>query len=88
MKAALPTVQATVLGYVARNPGHHGYLLLRHFDGILGKSSIYLALSRLQERMLVASQVEVVHTSSRNRRCYHITEAGYAALARHKEATE
>ena len=86
MKDLLPTVQARVLEYLVQNQRSHGYAILSELRAVIGKSSIYDALYRLEAKGLVRSSRDPNVSGPRARRTFEVTGLGETALERHRAA--
>ena len=86
MKDLLPTVQARVLEYLIQNQRSHGYAILTDLRAVIGKSSVYDALYRLEAKGLVRSSRDSHVRGPRARRTFEVTGLGETALARHRAA--
>lgn len=86
MRDLLPTVQARVLEYLTQNQRAHGYAILSDLRTVIGKSSVYDALYRLEGKGLVRSSRDQSVNGPRARRTFEVTGLGETALARHQAA--
>ena len=86
MKDLLPTVQARVLDYLIQNQRAHGYAILTDLRHVIGKSSVYDALYRLEAKSLVRSSRDPNVSGPRARRTFEVTGLGATALERHRAA--
>ena len=86
MSDLLPTVQAYVLEYLVLKRRAHGYAMLTELRGVIGKSSVYDALYRLEGKGFVRSSRDTSVSGPRARRTFEITGLGEKALDRHRTA--
>ena len=70
MKDLLPTIQARILEYLMEHGHSHGYAMLSELRGVIGKSSIYDALYRLEGKRLVRSSRDSNVSGPRARRTF------------------
>lgn len=83
MRDLLPTVQARVLEYLVQHQRAHGYAILSDLRGVIGKSSVYDALYRLEAKGFVHSRRDPKATGPRARRVFEVSGLGQTALERH-----
>ena len=86
MRDLLPTVQARVLEYLVERQRAHGYAILSELRAVIGKSSVYDALYRLEAKGLVQSSRDASIKGPRARRTFEVTGLGQTALSRHRAA--
>ena len=76
--------QAYVLEYLVLKRRAHGYAMLTELRGVIGKSSVYDALYRLEGKGFVSSSRDTSVNGPRARRTFEITGLGEKALDRHR----